>query len=448
MVENFDLGRNFIGNVVVQTHGCKLNQSDSDTISRQFTKAGYIPIESIADADIYVLNTCTVTANADAKARQTLRAARRINPTAIIVATGCYAQRAAQDLKDLDGVSLVIDNTFKHDLINQAIELHKETTYLKSEQHQEFSSLPLPNPVGIEVSGGNRTRAMIKIQEGCNQVCAYCIVPKVRGKERSISPEHLIKQIRDLHEEGYQEIVLTGTQLGSYGFDLPDVNLKMLLNRILSETYMPRIRVSSLQPQEITRDLLSLWDDKRLCPHFHVPLQSGTDEILQAMRRKYTTQQFLESVQLIRSYIPNPGITTDLIIGFPGEDDFCFAHTMEFIQSIQFSDMHIFPYSKRPGTTAFYSDDYLEPQTKKTRTNLALDLARRQYKDFRHAQVGTTRPVLWESSVNHLDSTIWSGLTDNYVRIYSESQLNLKNQITNTNLLGLGDKGMIGRVEH
>ena len=447
MVDNLDSDLKFTGKVVVQTHGCKLNQSDSDTIARQFLQAGYRPIESIADADVYVLNTCTVTANADAKARQTLRAARRINPTAIIVATGCYPQRAAEDLKNLDVVSLVIDNTSKQDLVTQTVKFHQENSSLKSERAEQSSSSSVTNLLAIETSGVYRTRAMIKIQEGCNQVCAYCIVPKVRGRERSIPPETLIEQIRDRHEQGYQEIVLTGTQLGSYGFDLFGVNLPILLEHILSSTAIPRIRVSSLQPQELTQELLSLWGDPRLCPHFHMPLQSGSDQILHYMRRRYTTKQFSESVNLIRSQIKNPGITTDLIVGFPKEDEYSFNQTLEFIQSTQFSDIHIFPYSRRPGTTAYHYENSIEPQTKKARANLVLKIAQHQHNDFRQRQIGTTRPVLWETTTDEPGATTWSGLTDNYIRIYNDSQLDLKNQITNTNLVKLGSRGMIGELD-
>ena len=279
MTYNFNSEPNLRGKVVVQTHGCKLNQSDSETIARQFSEAGYEPIESVADADVYVLNTCTVTANADAKARQALRAARRINPNAIIVATGCYPQRAAEDLQKLDCVSLVINNATKHDLVTQTIKLHQQSSEYQSRKPQAPSSFLASNQSDIETSGIYRTRAMIKIQEGCNQICAYCIVPKERGRERSISTEYLIRQIVDLQNHGYQEIVLTGTQLGSYGFDLPNMDLTGLLERILLETDIPRIRVSSLQPQEITPALLSLWDNSRLCPHFHIPLQSGATPI-------------------------------------------------------------------------------------------------------------------------------------------------------------------------
>ena len=288
---------------------------------------------------------------------------------------------------------------------------------------------------------------MIKIQEGCNQICAYCIVPKVRGRERSISTEYLIRQIGDLQNHGYQEIVLTGTQLGSYGFDLPNMDLTGLLERILLETDIPRIRVSSLQPQEITPALLSLWDNSRLCPHFHIPLQSGATQILQDMRRKYTTQLYAQSVDLIRSRVKNPGITTDLILGFPGEDESLFCQTLEFIQHIQFSDMHVFPYSRRPGTTAYYYENCIDTHTKKTRTKLVLNIAEQQFNDFRQRQIGTVRPVLWESRGKNSTSNVWSGLTDNYIRIYSENPSDLKNHITNTRLLVFGAKGLIGRVE-
>lgn len=447
MTYNFNSEPNLTGKVVVQTHGCKLNQSDSETIARQFSEAGYEPIESVADADVYVLNTCTVTANADAKARQALRAARRINPNAIIVATGCYPQRAAEDLEKLDCVSLVINNTTKHDLVTKTIKLHQQSSDLQPRKPQVPASLSVSGQSDTETSGIYRTRAMVKIQEGCNQICAYCIVPKVRGRERSISTEDLIRQIIDLQNHGYQEVVLTGTQLGSYGFDLARMDLTGLIKRILSETTIPRIRVSSLQPQEITPGLLSLWDDSRLCPHFHIPLQSGANQILQDMRRRYTTQQFAQSVDLIRSRIKNPGITTDLILGFPGEDEFLFGQTLEFIQHIQFSDMHVFPYSRRPGTSAYYYEGSIEAETKKTRTKLVLNIAEQQFNNFRHRQIGTIRPVLWESRGTGSKSNIWSGLTDNYIRIYTENSWNLKNQITDTNVLGFGPKGLMGLVE-
>ena len=439
-----------LGKVLIRTHGCKLNQADSDAIARQFIEAGYRLVNSVSEADVFVLNTCTVTANADAKARQALRAARRANPTAIIVAAGCYPQRAAQDLHELDAVSLVVDNTQKNELVSQVVALHRRSS----------PSLPLPdpNPVGLEGSntflpvaaGTRRSRAMIKIQEGCNQVCAYCIVPKVRGRERSIPPETLIREINLRTGEGFQEVVLTGTQLGTYGFDLPSVNLVDLLRRILAETVVPRIRVSSLQPQEISAELLRLWENSRLCPHFHVPLQSGSDSILKSMRRRYDTAMFGQSVGLIREFIPDPGITTDLIVGFPGEGETEFQQSREFAGGIGFSDMHIFPYSRRPGTSAHHFGSQVDAADKRSRMNQMLEIASRTSQEFRRKQLGQIRPVLWESCRESGGTRTWSGLTDNYIRVYAVTPQHLNNNLHNTitpaRLTALDRSGVAGEA--
>ncbi|MCH7621406.1 MAG: tRNA (N(6)-L-threonylcarbamoyladenosine(37)-C(2))-methylthiotransferase MtaB [Chloroflexi bacterium] len=436
-----------LGKVLIRTHGCKLNQADSDVIARQFIEAGYRLVNSVSEADVFVLNTCTVTANADSKARQALRAARRANPTAIIVAAGCYPQRAAQELHELDAVSLVIDNTQKDELVSQVVALHRSNS----------SSLALvdpnpiaPNPVGLEgpnvlplvAAGTRRSRAMIKIQEGCDQVCAYCIVPKVRGRERSIPPETLIGEINRRTEEGFQEVVLTGTQLGTYGFDLPQINLVGLLRRILAETAVPRIRVSSLQPQEISAELLRLWEDSRLCPHFHVPLQSGSDSILKAMRRRYDTARFGESVELIREFVPDPGITTDLIVGFPGEGEAEFRQSREFAAGIGFSDMHIFPYSRRPGTSAHHLNGQVGAAEKRPRMNQMLEIASRTSQEFRRKQLGHIRPVLWESCRESGGTRTWSGLTDNYIRVYAVTPRDLRKTITPARMTALDGSGV------
>ena len=435
-----------LGKVLIRTHGCKLNQADSDAIARRFLEAGYRLVNSMSEADVFVLNTCTVTANADSKARQTLRAARRANPTAIIVAAGCYPQRAAQDLHQLDAVSLVVDNTHKDELVSQVVALHRHSP----------SSPPLfdpdpvdPNTFSVLAAGTRRSRAMIKIQEGCDQICAYCIVPKVRGRERSIPPETLIREINRRTEEGFQEVVLTGTQLGTYGFDLPQVNLVSLLRRILAETAVPRIRVSSLQPQEISAELLRLWEDSRLCPHFHVPLQSGSDSILKSMRRRYDTAGFSQSVGLIREFIRDPGITTDLIVGFPGEGEAEFRQSRDFVSGIGFSDMHIFPYSRRPGTSAHHFDGQVDAADKRPRVNQMLEVASRTSQEFRRSQLGQIRPVLWESCRENGGTRTWSGLTDNYVRMYAVthvSRSNLYNTITPARITALDWSGVTGEA--
>ena len=420
------------GKVVIHTHGCKLNQADSSVLARQFRQAGYHVVEDVREADIYVLNTCTVTATADSKARQSLRAASRANPDAVVVAAGCYPQRAAEELARLPAVSLVVGNDEKHRVASLAIAAHGERKGVEPGE-TNLSSFAVS---GQDVSGNlpGRTRAMVKIQEGCDQVCAYCIVPKVRGRELSIPPDEIIRQVNRRVSEGCLEVALTGTQLGTYGFDLAGDNLVSLIQRILSETEVLRLRVSSLQPQEIDENLLQLWlDDTRLCPHFHVPLQCGSDAILRAMRRRYTTEQFASTVASIRQAMPDAGITADLIVGFPGEGEREFSEGLGFVAEMAFSDMHVFPYSQRPGTSAIYLNGHVSPAEKKERVARALQQARASFEHFRLSQVGMVRDVLWEGSKSNREEKRMTGLTENYVRVqldtgdYGESPIDLPN---------------------
>ena len=406
--------------VAIETHGCKLNQADSRTLAWEFSQAGFRLVAADEPADVYVVNTCTVTHVADRKARHALRAVRRRNPDATIVATGCYPQRAPQELQGMEEVDLVIGNTGKATLVRQVTEWRGET--------------PVPCAVGDEAHAFSpriaRTRAMVKIQEGCDQVCAYCIVPKVRGRERSISPEEIVDEITRCVARGYKEVVLTGTQLGTYGFDLPDMTLTRLLEHILSETNVPRLRVSSLQPQEIGPDMLDLWRDHRLCPHVHMPLQSGSDMVLKRMRRRYTACQYAESVQTVRQRIPDVSITADVIAGFPGETDEDLWATYALCDQIGFADLHVFPYSVRPGTSAAYLDGQVAPQVKSRRVQALLKLAQSRAFEFRRRFLGKERPVLWEESRQTNGATLWSGLTDNYIRVLGASPRPLANQVT------------------
>ena len=448
------------GKVVIQTHGCKLNQADSSALARQFRQAGYLVVEEVREADIYVLNTCTVTATADAKARQSLRAARRANPEALVVAAGCYPQRAAEELAQMPAVSLVVGNEDKGRLASLAIAAHRERAGSPATAIAPVAVGPaaidpaVAEPASVSITGNlpGRSRGMVKIQEGCDQVCAYCIVPRVRGRERSIPPEEIIRQIRQRVSEGCREVTLTGTQLGSYGFDLPGTDLKTLLQRALAETNLERLRVSSLQPQEIGGDLLQLWlDDSRLCPHFHLPLQSGSDPVLKAMRRRYTTGQFAETVRAIRAAIPDAGITADLIVGFPGEGDREFEDSLAFAAAMQFSDLHVFPYSRRPGTSAVYLPNQVAESPKKERMGRALAMARQSFERFRLAQLGTTHPVLWEGRRPAGDRKRQLGLTDNYIRVAmdcgdgaAEGQ-DWSNTITGALLVELSGKTVLAR---
>ena len=435
------------GTVAIQTHGCKLNQADSSALARQFREAGYRVVGRAAEADIYVLNTCTVTATADAKARQALRAARRANPAALVVAAGCYPQRAAAELAQMPAVSLVVGNAEKGDLVSLVTAAHRERLnedgqslpFRSAGDHPTLAPAPGRLPEG--------SRSMVKIQEGCDQVCAYCIVPKVRGRERSIPPALLLEQIGERVAEGYREVVLTGTQLGTYGFDIPGIDLAGLLRRILAETGVARLRVSSLQPQEIGPELLRLWqEDSRLCPHFHLPLQSGNDAILRAMRRRYDTGRFADTVALIRRTIPEAGITADLIVGFPGEGEAEFAETLDFVAGMRFSDLHVFPYSQRPGTSAAYLKDQVAAPVKKERMGRMLELARRGFEEFRRRQLGRVRPTLWESARQRDGVTVRRGLTDNYIRVHTAGDDGESNTITPARLLELCGDSVLAEV--
>ena len=291
---------------------------------------------------------------------------------------------------------------------------------------------------------------MIKIQEGCDQVCAYCIVPKVRGRERSIPPADLIAQIKECQDRGVQEVVLTGTQLGSYGFDLPDANLTSLLAGILSETTAPRVRVSSVQPQEFSPQLLELWQDERLCPHFHIPLQSGSDPVLKAMRRRYTTAGFAEAVDLVRRTVPDAGVTTDVIVGFPGESPEMFRQSLDFAASMEFSAIHAFQFSARPGTSAFYLRDQTPPPEKKSRMDRMLSVAEESSRRFRRRQLGRSYPILWESldasAVSDGGPGVWRGLTPNYLRVYGSSDQDLENVITEAMLVEESGNRVVAQI--
>ena len=424
------------GTVTIETHGCKLNQADSALLARQFVQAGYRLVDRKRDADIIVVNTCTVTATADSKARQALRAARRANPDAVVVAAGCYPQRAADELRRMPQVSLVVGNREKPELAELAI--------------AEHNRLPVAPPNSIltsqvEIGPGilRRSRVMVKIQEGCDQVCAYCIVPKVRGRERSIAPDELVTAVRRHVANGFREVTLTGTQLGTYGFDLEGMGLSLLLDRLLAESDVPRLRVSSLQAHEITPDLLERWEDPRLCPHFHVPLQSGSDATLKAMRRRYDADTYRKAVDTIRDTVAGSSITTDVIVGFPGESGADHDASLGLIEDVSFADCHVFPYSQRPGTTAHYLPGQVDPREKRRRAAEMSEAAEKGFLAYREGLTGQTRRVLWETA-RPVDGGLlmWSGLTDNYVRVSTWTSDDLTNHITPARLAGLDGKVM------
>ena len=425
------------GTVSIRTHGCKLNQADSETLARSFVQAGYTVVGPSEPSDICIVNTCTVTHVADSKARQALRSAHRENPSALVVATGCYAQRAPQELEGVQGVGLVVGNSEKDRLVES----------VRAALADPVVASAVGEDAPLEVRQGHgRTRAMVKIQEGCNQVCAYCIVPKVRGRERSIPPDVLLRQVRGRVAEGYKEVVLTGTQLGSYGFDLTGTELAHLVELLLTKTKVERLRVSSLQPQEITRDLLELWEDPRLCPHFHMPLQSGSDQVLGRMRRRYTAAQYAQAVERVRARGDGVAITADVIVGFPGEEERHFRECLRFAEMMEFASMHVFPYSPRPGTSAAHMGPNVSDGIKRGRMEQMLALAGEQASAFRHSSIGSTRRVLWERAIGGEERPVHVGLTDNYLKVRTEQRAPLVNQITAARLVAEAGESLLAEV--
>ena len=404
--------------VAIETHGCKLNQADTSVLAARFASSGFDLVASDQPADVYLVNSCTVTHLADRKARQALRSARRRNPEATIVATGCYAQRDPSALQALREVDLVAGNEDKVRLVEQVMALRGgdlSTCSLGSDE------IPV-SPKQL------RTRAFVKIQEGCDQVCSYCIVPRVRGRERSVPSEEIVERIGAYERAGYREVVLTGTQLGTYGFDLAPrgpTSLAGLVRCVLDGTGIERIRVSSLQPQEIHAELLELWSNPRLCPHFHMPLQSGSDRVLKSMRRRYTNRRYREAVEMIRGRVPGAGLTADVIAGYPGETQGDHAQTADLVSWADFSGLHAFRFSSRPGTTASHLTDDVPPEEKSQRSAELAALAERSANEFRDSQRGSVRSVLWEQK----REWGWSGLTDNYIRVWTASETDLLNSI-------------------
>jgi len=416
--------------VALDTLGCKLNQAETELLAAKFAQAGCRLVSSTDEADIYVLNTCTVTHIADRKSRHLLRLAHRKNPDAVIVATGCYAQRACRELTQIEGVNLVLDNNDKMNLVK----LLEESSYL---------NIPACNQVDLlaEHRNGLRSRAFIKVQDGCDNFCSYCIVPLVRGCQKSLPAEKVIAQINERVAQGYKEVVLTGTEIGSYSYN--GLNLKGLIELVLSETDIMRLRLSSLQPHQITPGLIELWRNPGLCPHLHLSLQSGSDCVLKRMQRQYSTDDYRKAVSIIRSVIPEAAITTDIIVGFPCETDNEFEDSYSFCRKMAFARIHVFPFSPRPGTQAAKMKGQVNSIVKKQRSEKMLALAEESARSFRKRFLGRVMPVLWEQKTNG----IWSGLTGNYIRVYTKSGEDLTNKLVGVKLERLYKDGVWGEVE-
>ena len=419
-----------IPKVALDTVGCKLNQAETQLLARQFAQAGYRLVSAADGTDVYILNTCTVTHVADRKCRRLLRMARRRNPDALVVAIGCYAERAHQELAQIERVDLVLDNSEKLHLLR----LLEESGRL---------SRPLYGQTGSTIIRADfRTRAFIKVHDGCNSFCSYCIVPIVRGREKSTPIDQVIAEVKHRIAEGYKEVVLTGTEIGSYNYE--GVGLRELLQHILTQTEVERLRLSSLQPQEISPELIGLWRDGRLCRHFHLSLQSGSDGVLSRMKRRYSVSDYQQAVALVRDMVPGVAITTDIIVGFPGETKAEFEESYNFCKQMEFARIHVFPYSPRQGTQAALMPDQVEERVKRERSQRMLALAKESAQNFRRQFLGKTMPVLWEKRSG---DGVWSGLTDNYIKVFNKSNEDLTNKLLPVKLVELFNRdGVWGDV--
>ncbi len=403
-----------------QTLGCKLNQAETEALARKFSGREY----SVTDgdqADVFILNTCTVTHIADRKSRHLIRMLRKNNPGALIVVTGCYAERVSEDLKDC-GADLVAGNQQKMSLpgmLNGKLK-HTESCIISPQVTKQ----------------SERVRSFIKIQDGCQNFCSYCIVPYVRREIYSVDTDDVVREVKARAIGGYKEVVLTGTEIGSYKYD--GTGLKQLIERLLIETQIKRLHLSSLQPKEITEDLLDLWSSPRLCRHFHIALQSGSDSVLRRMRRRYSLRDYRKAVAAIREKIPDVAITTDVMVGFPDESEEEFEESYSFCKEMTFAALHVFAYSPRPGTLAAKMPEKVNEKVKKQRSLRILELAAESADKFSQRFVGQTKEVLWENEVK-AGSGIYSGLTDNYIRVYARSERELTNTIAKTRLIKPAD---------
>ncbi len=417
--------------VHLRTLGCRLNQSEIDTMARQFRQQGHEIVDDPAQADWMVVNTCAVTNEATASSRQTIRELARANGDAQITVTGCYAQISPDEIQVLPQVQRVVDNLRKDHLVEIVTGVPAEP----------FDREPLERDEAPRGALG-RTRAFIKVQDGCDNACTFCVTTVARGAGRSRPLAEIVEEIRYLHEVGYQEAVLTGVHLGSYGHDFEDQGgLTKLVRAILEETDIPRLRLSSLEPWDLSPEFFDLWADPRLCRHLHLPLQSGCDATLKRMLRRTNQQQFRALMQAARDRIPGVAITSDVIVGFPGETDEEFAISEAFIREMNFAGLHVFRYSKRPGTAAARMRGHISEATKKARSARLRALSDDMEQQYARQFSGDTLSVLWEQITGATeDGFVNVGYTDNYIKVRGIHPRVLSNHITPARLEGYADQ--------
>jgi len=403
----------------IATLGCKVNQYDSAIIESRLGSLGMERGEFDEPADVYIVNTCTVTDRADSESLRLARRARRLNPNARVIMTGCFAQASPEKLAGAAEVDSIVGLGRPGDL-EQAVNGVAQERVMVSNLRKERAAIELA-PVALE----GHTRAFLKLQEGCDQFCTFCIVPMSRGLSRSVDPRRVIDAIDGMHERGFKEVILTGVHLGGYGKDLdPPVALEELLEMIAERSPIGRVRISSLDPEELSSRILSIVaQSEKFCPHFHLPLQAGEDEVLSRMRRRYTTEYYRERVERILEAMPDAAIGTDLIVGFPGESPPQFDDCFKFVESLPLAYFHVFPYSVRAGTTAAKFGDKVAPEEIKRRAAAMRDLGDRKRSEFARRMLGTKlRVLLEERSEGRL-----TGYSRNYVRVLTDGPEELTN---------------------
>ena len=411
--------------------GCKVNSYETEAMQQLLEEAGYEIVSFHEKADVYIINTCSVTNIADRKSRQMLHRAKKQNPEAVVVAAGCYVQSAAEELKADLAVDVIIGNNKKQDLVPILEEYFKDRTdsshVIEINETHEYERLSIHKIA-------DHTRAFLKVQDGCNQFCSYCIIPYTRGRVRSRSPEEVVAEVRELAAAGYQEVVLTGIHLSSYGVDFKEEeneNLLSLIRQVHEVEGIRRIRLGSLEPRIITDDFAkALASMPKFCPHFHLSLQSGCDETLKRMNSHYTTEEYAAGCDILRRYFDNPAITTDVIVGFPGETEEEFEATKAFLERIGFYEMHIFKYSRRAGTRADRMPEQVPEQIKNVRSEALLLLEKQMSKAYRESFLGKKKTVLLEEKTEIGGRAYMIGHTMEYVKAVVPYADDLKNKMT------------------
>ena len=403
--------------VAIHSLGCKVNSYEAESMEQLLKQAGYtiVPFDENITADIYIINTCSVTNIADRKSRQMLHKSKKINPDAIVVAAGCYVNADTKKAAEDNAVDIVLGNNCKINIVEALENYYKDKNnsemVVDFKEKQEYEELKLD-----EVS--THTRAYIKIQDGCNQFCSYCIIPYTRGRIRSRDIDEIEEEVTKLVSKGFKEVVLTGIHLTSYGVDNNKGSLLEVIMRLDKIEGLQRIRLGSLEPRVITEEFAkTLSSSKKICPHFHLSLQSGCDTVLKRMNRKYTTQEYYDKCCILRKYFNNPAITTDVIVGFPQETEEEFEATKVFLEKVHFYEMHIFKYSRRKGTVADRMEVQVDEKIKTQRSAILLELENKMSKEYRQQHIGKTEEVLIEEIVSENGKDYFMGFTPDYIRV-------------------------------